>query len=186
MITNQQVWGKTLLSSYNYLERLCESIDNVVEKTAVNSYYTGFFGGGDTVEEVSKKIIEYSNRKIGYINLKLIIERTLKSLPKDYAKLLILKFIQKIDMDRICELLKLKIRSSYRRIELAVKAFSEKLEQFGYTKEKLDLEYLGDPFMCSILKLVQKNNCVLEEKAEVITSGSVYGGYLTKLLESLG
>ena len=82
MINNQKLWSKAILSSYNYLERLCNSIDKLVENMAVNSYFsTNLKYGANSVEDLSKKIINLSNRKIDYINLKVLTEQALKQMP---------------------------------------------------------------------------------------------------------
>ena len=75
MTTKQKNWGKTILSSYNYLQRLCSSIDKLIEDTAVNSYYSySFIDSRNSITNISSKIINLSNRKIDYINLKILIE----------------------------------------------------------------------------------------------------------------
>lgn len=186
MTTNQKVWGKAILSSYNYLKRLCDSLDSLIEKTAVNSYYSFSLNYHDTtIETVSTKILNYSNRKIGYINLKLIIEKALKRMPKQQAKLLILKFIQKMSIEKTSSLLNISNRSSYRRLEKALSMFMAELVCMGYTCEKLEIEYAQDPFISSIIKLIERNNFVLEEKADVISNDSVFNKFINELLTNV-
>ena len=73
-------------------------------------------------------------------------------------------------------------RTAYRRIEQALGDFIEKLGEFGYTPEKLEVVYSSDPFIKSILKLVERNNFLIEEKAEVITNDSVFNKYINELM----
>lgn len=186
MTTNQKNWGKAILSSYNYLQRLCDSIDLLVERTAVNSYYSFSFNFNDTaIETVSNKIIELTNRKIGYINLKLIIDKVLKEIPKNQAKLIILKYIQKLSIEKTCELLDISVRSGYRRLDNALAVFMATLSCMGYTCEKLEIEYACDPFISSILKLLEKNTYVIQEKADVISNDSVFNKYISDLLANV-
>ena len=186
MTSNKKIWSKTLLSSYNYLGRLCDSIDKIIEKTAVNSYYCfSFQNSENSIENISKKIINFSKRKIDYINLKVIIEKALKSIPKISAKLLILKFIQKLSIERACELLNITLRSSYRRLNNALDEFCASLTTFGFTIEKLEVNYSTDPFISSIFKLIKNNNYLIEEKAEVITKDCVFNRYLNELMANV-
>ena len=183
MTTNQKLWSKTILSSYNYLEKLCNSLDKLIKDTAVNSYYSyGFKNGENSITNISNKIINLSNRKIDYINLKVLTDKVLNCMPQKQAKLLILKFIHKIHIDKVCQLLQMTKRTAYRRIEQALGDFIEKLSEFGYTPEKLEVVYSSDPFIKSILKLVERNNFLIEEKAEVITNDSVFNKYINELM----
>lgn len=185
MTSNQKLWGKAVLSTYNYLQRLCDSLDKLVEKTAVNSYcYNNLHSAENSIESISNKIIEYSNRKIDYINLKIIIEKALKDIPKQYAKLLILKYIQKMPIEKASQLLNISRRSSYRQLEQALASFMVTLTKYGYTIEKLELDYSSDPFIKSVLRLIKQNNFLIEEKAEVITNESVFTKYINDLLAS--
>ncbi len=186
MTTNQKIWSKALLSSYNYLGRLCDSIDNLIEKTAVNSYYAfSFINSENSIENISKKIIYYSNRKIDYINLKIIIERALKSISKLSAKYLILRYIHKMSVEKACEILNISSRSSYRKLNSALSEFSGVLSSYGFNVEKLELEYSSDPFIGSIYKLVSKNNFLIEEKAEVISKDSIFNRYINELMANV-
>ncbi|MBQ7885027.1 MAG: hypothetical protein IJ318_02915 [Clostridia bacterium] len=185
MTTNQKLWSKTVLSSYNYLKRLCDSIDKLIENTAVNSYYSfSYKNGENSIANISKKIINLSNRKIDYINLKVLTEKALKDMPKEQAKLLVLKFIHKIPIQTICNLSNISKRSAYRKLEQAIMAFMLVLSRYGYSAEKFELDYSGDPFVSSIYKLIKRSNFVLEEKAEVITNDSVFNKYINELMAS--
>lgn len=183
MTTNQKVWGKTILSSYNYLEKLCDSLDYLIQKTAVNSYHTyGFKNGENSIMNISNKIINLSNRKIDYINLKVLTDKVLKIMQPKQAKLLILKYINKINADKLCELLNVNVRTVYRRLDSALQEFMEKLSIYGYTIEKLEVNYAQDSFIKSVLKLIAKNKFLLEEKADVITNDSVFNKYINELM----
>ena len=52
----------------------------------------------------------------------------------------------------------------------------------GYTSEKLEIEYSSDPFISSLLRLLEKNSYIIEEKAKVISNDSVFNKYISDLL----
>ena len=186
MTLNQKLWGKVILSSYNYLNRLSDSLDKLIEKTALNSYYSySYRFNNNTIEDVFNKISSYSNRKIDYINLKVLTEKALKSIPKHQAKLLILKFIQNMTIEKASQILQISTRSSYRRLEQAIASFMSALTHMGFTVEKLELDYANDPFIRSAYKLVKKNNFLIAEKAEVATTDSIFNTYINEMIASV-
>lgn len=171
MLSNQIIWSKTLLSSYSYLERLCNSIDSLIEKTAVNSYYSfGNLSGDNSIMGISNKIITLSNRKIDYINLKLLIEKNLNNVPNLHKKILVLKFIKNLQNEKIGELLNISKRNFYRKLNEALLSFANQLSVLGYCSEKLNEIYLKDYFIKSIYTLVSSKNYDFVEKAEVLCS----------------
>ena len=82
----------------------------------------------------------------------------------------------------ICEIKNLSRRSAYRRLEQASESFMAILSTYGYTLEKIEINYLNDPFLSSICKLVERNNFVIEEKANVITNDSIFNKYINELM----
>lgn len=186
MTTNQKIWGKALLSSYKYLERLCNSLDELVEKTALNSYYSYSFRLEDnSIENIADKIISYSNRKISYINIKVLVEKVLKEINNQYAKLLILRFIYEMPPEEICDIFNLSSSAFYRRLDKALAVFMTTLSRFGYTCEKLEIEYATDIFISSVLRMIKKQNILIAEKANVISNDSVYGRFINDLMASV-
>lgn len=176
MTTNQKVWSKVVLSSYNYLERLCESIDELVESTALNSFYC--YGLEDSVMALSNKIIKLSNRKINYINLKLVVEKTLKDIPNNLSKLLILKYVHNFSIEKCCDLLGYSLRTGYRKLDTALATFSEKMSILGYNVCKLEKDFLNDEFFYSAYKIVDKEKFLSEEKAETLTNNTLFTGFM--------
>ena len=74
------VWAKTLLSVYPYLEVVADDIDRQVDIIAKNSFYvTGVNFVTNSTSMVADNIIELSQRKVSLINIKVLIERLLKS-----------------------------------------------------------------------------------------------------------
>ncbi|MBE7082685.1 MAG: hypothetical protein E7378_03325 [Clostridiales bacterium] len=183
MTTKQKTWSKTLLSSYYYLERLCDSIDKLVNQTAVNSYFSSSSQlYNNSVMDISNRIIDLSNRKIEYINLKVLIEKTLETMPKKLAKLLILKYMQKISIEKCCMLLNMSMRSCYRLLDKSLACFSEQIARFGYNTQKLEIVYWDDKFIKSIYTLIEQDKCVMDEKADVISNDSVFNTFIKELI----
>jgi len=175
MLSNEIVWSKTLLSSYGYLERLCNGIDKLIEKTAVNSFYS-FRNSFDenSILGITDNIVRLSNKKIDYINLKIIIEKALKKMSGVGRKIVILKFVSKLSSSEICSLLNISTSMLYKKMNRAFKRFYEELDKLGYGQEKLQVTYLEDNFIKSIYDLVKTKNYDMEEKVKVITNSSIY------------
>ena len=151
MIKNQIVWAKTLLAAYKYLGTMCNAIDRAVEKLAQNSFYScGVWREENSITNISKKIISLSNKKVDYINLKVVVEKAVKLLSEKGAKILILKFIQGLDNKTIIQTLNMADRTYYRKLNSAAQEFASKMTAIGYGVEKLDLIYGSDRFIKSI------------------------------------
>jgi len=183
MLSNQIIWSKTLLSSYGYLERLCKCIDKLVEKTALNSYYSYKNSYSEnSIIGIADNIIRLSNRKIDYINLKVIVEKALRKMSNMARKVLILKYINKMSAERICLLLNISSSALYKKLSKALNAFFIEVAKLGYGEAKLEVIYLEDNFIKSIYDLVRTKNYSIEEKADVITNRSVYNDFVSSLI----
>ena len=118
------LWAKTILSVYRYLERISGAIDKMVERQALNSYY--YFSGSSIdngILSVSKRIIELSERKVRLINLKVLTEKALKGCDKILGQILIEKYIEGESSDNIAESLNLSPRTYFRRLTQAEEQF---------------------------------------------------------------
>ena len=135
------VWAKTILTVYRYLERIAGAIDKLVSRQAINSYYSNFTN--DSVVDVANKIIELGERKIKLINIKVLTEKALKEMDESYAKLLVEKYIQSFKGDDIALRNNLAIRTYFRRLAQAENNFNYFFASKGYSEKKLN-EYLKD------------------------------------------
>ena len=137
MIKN--IWAKTILKSYRYLERIADAIDRMIESRGLfsmnqnssNYYYTNIWS-------VSEKLIELSERKVKLINLKLLTEQALSKCGKEYANLLISKYINNNTNEQIIEKYNLSTRTFFRKIERAEQRFENVLELLGFNHENLN------------------------------------------------
>lgn len=135
-----KVWSKTLLNIYNCLFGLSKEIDKIVLGYGLKS---GFYGGYSNTYLAIEKIIELSHRKITFINLKVLIEKTLCSLDSLSCKILTLKYCDKMSNEMIIDVLNLKRRTYFRKFNGALSAFASKLLMNGYTVEKI-IELIED------------------------------------------
>ena len=131
MDDTQNNWSKTLLSTYSYLETIVGMIDKTVLNYGINSSMSS-----DT-EFVANKIITLTERKKFFINMKILTDNILKRIDKDIAKILVLKFVDKIKAETASQILGISIRTFFRKINIGINQFSHQLCLFGYTSEKM-------------------------------------------------
>ena len=133
------VWAKTLLTIYRYLERIAGAIDKIVEKTGLGSanicgqnyFYNNIF-------TVADKMIELSERKVTLINVKILVEDVLKNMDQENAEILIEKFFDGVKTRELVERHGISMRTAFRKIDAAVKAFASGLVVKGYNDFKLE------------------------------------------------
>lgn len=130
---NDLVWAKTILSVYRYLERICDAIDNIVMQSALGSFnIVGQEYSCNNVYSISQKIIDYSQRKITLINLKILIEDILQELSPSDAKVLIERYVEGAKRREMAEKFEVGLRTVYRKIDHAEQAFVKKMRLKGY------------------------------------------------------
>ena len=132
-------WAKTILTVYRYLERIAGAIDKLINRQAMNSYYSNFTN--DSVIDVANKIIELGERKVKLINIKVLTEKALEGIDELYAKLLVEKYIHSCKGDDIAKENNLAMRTYFRRLSQAENCFSSFFASKGFTEKKLS-EYL--------------------------------------------
>ena len=155
MENKQQIWAKTVLVAYKYLGAMCGAIDKLVESTAKHSYYTsGVWQEKNSIQSVSKKLIRLSDKKIDYINLKVMVDKVLGKIPKKFATLLILRYINRVPPEDIAELNGVSVRSYYRYITKAINEFAVQMKNIGYNYCTMEVRYLTDSFITSIYDAV--------------------------------
>lgn len=142
----QRMWAKALLSSYAYLENICGSIDK-----KVISYGIGSASNRDA-EFVADKIISLIERKKFLINTKLLIDKALYGISADYARAIILKFIDKIKVETASKVMNVSLRTYFRKVEIGVDKFASELLSFGYDEKKLYQIYSGENWIFEIYK----------------------------------
>lgn len=142
------LWGKTILTVYKYLERIAGSIDKLVERQALNSYYSGFKNDG--VLDLADKIIELSERKVKLINVKVLTEKALEKMEEVSAQLLIEKYIDGDKGEIIAERHNFPMRTYFRRQLQAEDAFCAYLALLGFSEEKLNKYLSGENWIVEV------------------------------------
>ncbi|MGD9901021.1 MAG: hypothetical protein AB7S44_00595 [Spirochaetales bacterium] len=124
-----KIWSKTFLNAYRSLEKIVSAIDKIVLTSGLNSNMDVYYS--------ASKIIELTDRKITLINLKLLIEDCLASLNCDDAKLLMLKYVDRVKSEDIAKVLDISTRTFFRRSNSSIKSFELALKGKNYSHKEL-------------------------------------------------
>lgn len=147
------VWYKTALFAYKYLETITESIDNLIEQQALNSYYCNSSNSVDnSVMAVSNRIIELSQRKVRLININIAIEKSLERCPEEHAQMLIERYIDNDKGEDIARRHNLTIRTYFRKMQKAEESFANEMNKKGYSEKKLEEDFREDKWVRDIYK----------------------------------
>lgn len=137
------VCAKTVLMVQRYLERICDAIDRLVERKALNSFYVGMQGNNEnSISSVADYIINLSERKIKLINLKLLTDLALENCPILSAQILIERYMDNEKSADIAKRHNLAERTYFRRLTEALENFSSTLAKFGFSERRL-LDYIS-------------------------------------------
>ena len=152
MKNNETIWAKTLLSSYSYLERICNGIDKAVLNFGLHSKVS------NSTEFVANQIIQLTERKKTLINTKVLIDDILNRIDLKHSKILVLKYIDRMKADTASKLLKISLRTYFRKINIAVDEFTNQLQKFGYYSLKLKSIFADENWILEIYNTYQKKN----------------------------
>lgn len=151
------IWAKTLLSSYRFLERIAGAIDKIIEKKALSS--SSMLGSeiltGNTLS-LTDKIIELSERKVKLINMKVLIEGSLKNMKEIDAKILIKRYIEKVPVESIYADLGIARRTYFRKIGEAESAFEANCAHKGFPNERLESYLKSEAWIMEVKKSFEK------------------------------
>lgn len=137
------VCAKTVLMVQRYLERICDAIDRLVERKALNSFYVGVQGNNEnSISSVADYIINLSERKIKLINLKLLTDLALENCPLLSAQILIERYMDNEKSAGIAKRHNLAERTYFRRLTEALENFSCTLAKLGFSENRL-LDYIS-------------------------------------------
>lgn len=145
-----KAFSKTLLNIYNSLNAVCERIDEMVEKKALNG---AFYASGSQFRnpmELCNNLIDMSQRKINLINLKLRIESAITKLKQKEAKVLILKFVDRLTFSQIASLTNQCLRNCFRICENGIENFGKILKEEGLTEEKIFKNYADEKWIFQV------------------------------------
>ena len=141
-----KTWSKTILSVYKYLEALSNSIDNLVVKKSINS---AFYNNGryNTCYDCANKIMQLTERKINLINIKILVDDTLKLMTINQRQLLALCYMDNVKSEQIAEMMNVSIRTFFRKKNEALNSFAKNLLMQGFTKERLEEMFCGESWL---------------------------------------
>lgn len=129
----EKIWGKTLLTSYTCLERLANAIDGLVLSSSLHSS-VGFNGTLSSANRILKLI----SRKKVLINIKVLVEKVLEKIPVDYARILVLKYFDKVKSADIAQVMGLPNRTYFRKLNQAHESFSQRLIKEGFSSNIIE------------------------------------------------
>ena len=132
------VWAKTVLATYKYLDTFTTSIDKLVEKQALNSFY--YVSGSkidNSVMAVSNRILDLMERKKKLINYKVAIGQALEAIDSQLAEILVERYMDNNASEDIAKRHSLAMRTYFRRLLRAEELFMTAMEKKGYSEERL-------------------------------------------------
>ncbi|MEG1499660.1 MAG: hypothetical protein RR400_01110 [Clostridia bacterium] len=152
-----KIWSKTILSSYKYLKRICCAIDKLVDAEAESSarFYSSNSSSYNSFA-IASNMIDYTEKKIALINVKLLTEKVLASIDAEQARLLIKKFINCDTSEKIYSYLGITERTYFRKLNLALSSFEKNMQRLGYSAEKLGEMLNGQKWILSVYDRIEK------------------------------
>lgn len=132
----QNSWIRTLLRSYNYLERLVKGIDKMVKKISYNSYHYNSYNY-QSAFDLSNRIIDLNERKVLLINTKVLVDEMLKYIGKEGAKYLTLRYIDGLKNEDVATSLKKSVRTVSRNINNYIEKAEFVLKKYGLDSKEL-------------------------------------------------
>ena len=150
---------EALIKTYKLIGKKCEIIDKFINNHAL---YFGPCTAEYGAEDVCNNIIELMQRKNQLINLKIIIDESLKKLAEEDKKILYLKMNYKISMAEICGILNLKERTAFRKVERAYENLTSSLNRSKYISK--------------LTKLIEQEEWLIAISAEVKERRKSYKG----------
>lgn len=157
--------AKTILTTYKYFEAFAESIDKQVNKRAEMSFFVSS-NCENSVLEVADKIVALSERKINYINFKILIEEYIINLTESQAEIIIQRYIEGQDSQTIADNLNIPIRTYYRKLGIAEEKLLLYLNDKGYSEERLKQIIEKDPLLYTAFQGVKSSGMIDERKLQ--------------------
>ena len=151
----QKSWAKTLLTIYNCLENITSAIDNLVLSQGINSGRNNL-----TTMESAQKIINLIQRKKMLINLKVLTEKIVASVDQLSARILILKYFDRVKPEVIYNILNISRRTYFRKLNTALENFGNKLKSEGYSSNVLKERLKNESWIIEMFE----NNLTKNEK----------------------
>lgn len=159
---NGLIWTRTILECYNRFPRMTRSLEKAGEALVRAGLGGGHFALGYTTEELFEKMIDLNYRKTGIINLKVLLEQSLRRISPALANVLKAKFILKLDTSIIAEKENVSTRTVFRRTQRGLLSLYEVFVSLGFDDETLDREYKNEPLLLKekarVMKKVERES----------------------------
>ena len=81
-----------------------------------------------------------------------MLDRALYNIPSDYARVLILKYVDKIKVETAAKVMNVSLRTYFRKVEIGVDKFASQLIFFGYNEKKLCETFSKETWIMDIYK----------------------------------
>jgi len=145
------IWGKTILSVYKYLDRVSAAIDKLVKENALNSfYYGGINQSKNGVMEVSQRILELTERKKRLINIRVLADNALLDCNRGSARILIERYMDGDSSQEIAQRHGLNIRTYFRHLSSAEENFTSNMAKLGFSDKKLNQYLAGEKWIIEV------------------------------------
>lgn len=141
-----KIWVKSMLEAYNHINKVIKTIDKQVIDKGVKSHFT--FGYVETME-VMDAIIELERRKQKLVCIKNLVEDSLKTIPRQSAEILALRFIDKLSDSEIAKLLKVSKRTFFRILDKALGDCYVAFLRLGFNCEYLERQLENEKWLVS-------------------------------------
>lgn len=130
------------------------------EKAGEALIKSGLAGGnlayGYTTEELFERMIEINYRKTGIINLKVLVEQSLRRIIPEFSRTLKAKFVMSLDVETIAQNEGINKRTVFRRIERGLDALYDVFCRLGFDGKRLDKEYADEPLVLNEKERIKK------------------------------
>ena len=154
-----EIWAKTLLSVYKYLDKIAGALDELIRKKCI---YSSFASNRQDIFSQTDGVISLMNRKIHIINLKVITEQALAGLKLSDRKIIMLSYVDGVKCKDVANILKMPMRTYFRAKSKAVNSFANALIRLGYTDAKLQEKYGSEHWLNKVYASAKENKEVTQ------------------------
>ena len=133
-----KIWAKSFFSIYRCLNSLIKSLDGYIDIRASTCFYSTLsrltLCG---TEKVFNDITTLINKKITLLNVKMLTEKLLSSLPENSARFLVLKYIDGYTFEKTAQSLEISTRTAMRWNISVLNKCADLLRGWGYSHKKM-------------------------------------------------
>jgi len=156
--------AKTLLKCYPHLDDLFEALTHCTEE-CINSGFYAIFPNEQL--RLYERINAYERRKTGIYNMKYLIEESFRRGKGIALSLLKDRFLSRRDMGELIERYRVSLRTCYRYLKKGLGELAKELEDLGFDKKRILMEYGNEPlFMTMLNRVIKEDDSECEEAAK--------------------